>query len=361
MSTSFEIKSSTGNYPVLIGSGRFEDLRSTHGGDVIIADEFFAPQLAPYEPLAITIAAKETSKSLDAIPEAVIELRKCGANRQTRLIALGGGIVQDIVGFIASVYMRGVSWTYFPTTLLAMADSCVGGKSSINVGPYKNIVGTFHPPTSVIIDPQFTRSLSTEQRISGLIEACKICYCRGDNTFREYLGQRPTSSIQVEETEQIIGLSLLAKKWFIEIDEFDREERLLLNFGHTFGHALEGASHFRIAHGVGVGTGMLCALELGRLMGRAYTYAPGVKLLEEHVSTLLGEVTTLPVALEALSTRDVIERFQADKKHGSDHYRVILVTEAGEVQLTNLARSMETLHLVEAAVTNVAGHIQANR
>jgi 3-dehydroquinate synthase len=357
VSTSFEIQCSTGSYLVLMGSGLFDDILNKHKRDVVIADEFFAPRLASCGVQAVTIHARETSKSLDAIPEIVVELRKCGANRQTHLVALGGGVVQDVAGFIASIYMRGISWTYVPTTLLAMADSCIGGKSSINVGKYKNLVGTFHPPASVIIDSRLAHSLSPEQKVSGLIEACKISYCRGEDTFRKYLAQRPASSIQADQTEQIILLSLLAKKWFIETDEFDRKERLLLNFGHTFGHAMEGASDFGIAHGVGVGAGMLCALELGRLMGRVYMNAPVVNLLEDHVRTLLSEVAAFPGELAALSIQNVMERFQADKKHSSDHYRVILVTEAGNVQLTNLARNSDTLKLIEAAVTNVVGQM----
>ena len=137
--------------------------------------------------------------------------------------------------------MRGIAWSYMPTTVLAMVDSCVGGKSSINVGPYKNLVGTFHPPKQIDIDPLLATTLASEQIAAGLIEAAKICFCRGPASFAEYLGQEPGVGMGTQALEHVILTSLLAKKHFIEIDEFDKKERLLLNFGHTFGHAIEGA------------------------------------------------------------------------------------------------------------------------
>lgn len=243
-----------------IEPGLFNAMLRDGSDDILIADEWFAKQLATSGRRCIIVSARESSKSLDSIPELVISLRKNGANRQTALIALGGGIVQDVAAFIASVYMRGLKWKYYPTTLLAMVDSCIGGKSSINVGPYKNLIGTYHPPESVLVDPSLTLTLSDEGRAGGLVEAAKICFCRGEDTFREYISFKPRPAMSVEQVERVAKCSLLAKKWFIEIDEFDKAERLLLNFGHTFGHAIEGASHFEIEHGVGVGFGILCAL-----------------------------------------------------------------------------------------------------
>ena len=168
-----------------------------------------------------------------------------------------------------------------------------GGKSSINVGPYKNLVGTFHPPAAVVIDPTLALSLTVEQRLSGLIEVCKICYCRGSQAFHEYLELQPSSSMTPDQAERVLFLSLSSKKWFVELDEFDRAERLLLNFGHTFGHAIEGASHFRIGHGVAVGVGVLCALQLGELMGRTYDQGSRVHALSKHIRALLAGIPKL--------------------------------------------------------------------
>ena len=185
MSTCFEIRSSIGRYRVSIRRGLFDETLQEHRSDIVLADQWFAPVLASAGVHAITLPASESTKSLDGMPEIIMELRRFGATRQTGILAIGGGTIQDVAGFVASVYMRGVRWTYVPTTLLAMSDSCIGGKSSINVGPYKNLVGTFHPPAAVVIDPALASSLSVEQRVSGLIEACKICYCRGEEAFHE--------------------------------------------------------------------------------------------------------------------------------------------------------------------------------
>ncbi len=351
MSTCFDIHSSTGSYSVQIQSGIFKTLRQEQQSGFIIADDWFASNLDLPMERTLTIPALETIKSLDAIPDLIVQLRKRGVNRQTKLMALGGGIVQDVAAFIASVYMRGLQWTYVPTTVLAMADSCIGGKSSINVGPYKNLVGTFHQPQSVIIDPEFTLSLSKEQKVSGLIEAVKICYCRGVAAFEDYMALNPSSSMSVERMEKLFVCSLMAKKWFIETDEFDQGERLLLNFGHTFGHAIEGASHFKIAHGVAVAVGILCAMQMGRHLGMYYQKVPSVNRLEVHLRQLLAEVPTLQEDLKALLIPDILDRFQSDKKHRNDFYSIILIAESGNVEISRLPKDESSLQAVEWAIT----------
>ena len=318
-----------------------------------MVDDWFIPVLASGGYRMITLKASESAKSLDVMPEVIGELRRTGASRDNRLLAIGGGVVQDVTGFVASIYMRGIQWSYVPTTLLAMVDSCIGGKSSINVGQYKNLVGTFHPPLRILVDPSLALSLSTEQKVSGLIEACKICYCHGPETFDKYLQLQPSASLPLDRIEQIVHLSLLSKKWFIETDEFDRADRLLLNFGHTFGHALEGASHFRISHGVAVGLGILCALRLGELLGRPYRESSRARALAAHIQELLGEVPRLADELITTSVQDVLERFEADKKHLSDKYSVIVIAESDKVEILRFPKRPAFLQSVHAAISDV--------
>ncbi len=242
-------------------------------------------------------------------------MRRDGANRSTHLVAVGGGVIQDISAFVASVYMRGLAWSYVPTTVLAMVDSCIGGKSSINVGPYKNLVGTFHPPQHIYVDPAYAETLPRDQFASGLIEAAKICFCRGGAAFEGYLSHEPSTTMSTDALEGVILESLHAKKHFIEIDEFDKKERLLLNFGHTFGHALEGASHYGIPHGIGVGLGILCSLAFQRRRGVAYAGAPVVAELAAHLDQLIRTVPSLREQLLKLDLADVLDRFASDKKH----------------------------------------------
>jgi 3-dehydroquinate synthase len=353
LASSLEIESSTGSYSVGIESGSFERSLKHFEGAAIIADEFFRPAFERAGAEAIFIEATETNKSLDASPAIIERIRKAGANRQTELVAVGGGTVQDLSAFIASVYMRGLRWSYMPTTVLAMVDSCIGGKSSINVGPYKNLVGTIHPPERVLIDPALARTLPDDQKASGLIEAAKICFCRGEESFAQHVAYGPSIGMSSEALERLIVNSLSAKKWFIEKDEFDKKERLLLNFGHTFGHAIEGATHFAVSHGIAVGLGILAANEFERQRGVSYAGVARVKLLEEHLHTMISEVPNLAAPLRAMSVDEVIERFGSDKKHGPQHFTLILVAENGDVVLRKIEKTAQVTRDVERAIETI--------
>ena len=353
MSASFKVQSSTGEYSVEVRAGGFAEWAAQFGGAAVIADEFFASSWPNAAAKPVFVEAVETNKSLEASPGLIEQMRRGGANRSTELVAVGGGIVQDLSAFIASVYMRGLRWTYAPTTVLAMVDSCIGGKSSINVGPYKNLVGTFHPPERVLVDPAFVRTLPIDQRASGLIEAVKICFCRGADSFAQHMSFGPAVEMEPDALEGLILNSLKSKQWFIETDEFDRNERLLLNFGHTFGHAMEGASHFAIAHGIGVGLGIECAIAMGERAGHNYSAAPQVARLREHLQSMIRADATVRSVLPTLDMDDVLDRIGSDKKHGKDFYTFILIAANGGVELTRLPRTPETLSAARAAVAQV--------
>jgi len=349
MSTCFEITSSSGCYSVTIGPGLFDDVLQRPGERVFIVDSFLAHRVraAGLEPLEI--CADEEMKSLDRMADIIVALRERRATRATELVAVGGGVVQDVAAFVASIYMRGVAWTYVPTTLLAMTDSCIGGKSSINVGRYKNIVGTFHPPTAVQVDPALTKTLSVEQRAAGLCEAAKISLCRGGDSFARYLALQPSVAADEQALAAICEHSLRCKKAFIEIDEFDRNERLLLNFGHTFGHAIEAASGFAVSHGIAVGLGMLAALRLGESMGRDYTEAPHIVLFRAHVERLVATSEGLHAILARLSIGALMDTFGSDKKHGRDRFAVVTVGASGAVQRDFLPRDSASATLIGGA------------
>ncbi|KSB88851.1 3-dehydroquinate synthase [Caulobacter vibrioides] len=353
MSVFFEISASSGAYQVVIERGAFGRLLQPTEDRVVIADEYFVPQIEALGHKVIPIFAAETSKELARIPEIISRLREMGASRKTTLVAIGGGVVQDVAGFVASVYMRGMPWIYMPTTLLGMADSCIGGKSSINVGRYKNLVGTFYPPGQISIDPELAATLSVEQRVAGLAEAAKIAYCRGEDAFSQYMAMGPTVHSETAALTEAVQLSLGSKKWFIEVDEFDRGERLLLNFGHTFGHAIEAASHFRISHGVAVAVGMLAALKLGGELGRHYDTHNRVHALKGHVEELLGSVSELGAAAREMTLDDLMAAFEADKKHSAGHYALIVVREDGDVERLLMERTPRSAELVRAAFAGV--------
>jgi 3-dehydroquinate synthase len=339
MSASFSIASSTGAYDVSVAPGSLAATLAALEDAQLLADEFFRPHLQGLAREPLFLPATEAEKSLDHIPALIDQMRRSGANRRTRLVAIGGGVIQDIAAFVASIYMRGLEWSYIPTTVLAMVDSCIGGKSSINVGPFKNLVGTFHPPQRISIDPILAQSLPADQFASGLIEAAKICFCRGPESFSRYLAHVPSPFMPPEALEQVIRESLLSKKHFIEIDEFDQKERLLLNFGHTFGHAIEGASHYGIPHGIAVGVGILCSLAFQRQRGVQFQTGSGVEALENQLRTLTSVLADLPAQLASLNLTEVMDRFASDKKHATGSFTVILVSATGQVVLERLPRT----------------------
>lgn len=328
MPTSFEVTSSTGTYPVTVASQSAASLLAGHPEAHVIIDSNLLAQvkLLPTH-IPYVIEATEDNKEYGVIADYLKELRELKLSRKSVVIAIGGGIIQDISCFICSIYMRGVPWHYLPTTLLGMVDSCIGGKSSINVKGSKNLVGTYYPPLTVLIDTDFIKTLQEVQIIDGLCEAIKICYAHPDPAvFEAYLALPP------QNYEDIIALTLKTKKWFIEIDEFDQNERLLLNFGHTFGHAIEASCNYAISHGVAVGLGMLCAIAF-----RPSAH-PRVALLETHTKALLARLPALPAEVAKLDVDQILQAFQADKKHTAQEYAVIVPNAEGMLVREKVAR-----------------------
>ena len=142
----------------------------------------------------IPVEANESLKTLAGCEEIVLALRAAGTTRGSCLVAIGGGCVQDAATLVASLYMRGIPWIYAPTTLMAILDSCIGGKSSINVGATKNLIGNIYPPQSVRIDPAFTETLTPEMVVSGLAEGVKICFAGGPEAFSRFLELAPAGA-----------------------------------------------------------------------------------------------------------------------------------------------------------------------
>ena len=198
-------------------------------------------------PNMIVIKAEESQKSYEGAAWVIEELIKRGMNRESHLVAIGGGIIQDITCWIASTFMRGIDWSFVPTTLLAQADSCIGSKSSINFLNYKNIVGTFYPPKHVLIVEQFRFTLTAADINSGLAEIIKLMIINDDDV---------TVLRRVQGSASDIYRALQIKQYYIEADEFDAGIRNILNYGHCFGHAIETASNYAVPHGIAVAMGM---------------------------------------------------------------------------------------------------------
>ena len=207
-------------------------------------------------PSVLRIEATEHAKSLEAMPGYVAHLIRNGVRRNHALVAIGGGIVQDITCFLSATLLRGLPWQFFPTTLLAQADSCIGSKSSINAGDAKNILGTFTPPARVDVSTRMLKTLHERDVRSGVGEMLKVHAIRSPEAFDEIARDYEALLRDDAVMMRYIRCSLAYKKELIEIDEFDRKERNVMNYGHSFGHAIEAATDFAIPHGIAVTIGM---------------------------------------------------------------------------------------------------------
>jgi len=204
----------------------------------------------------LLIDALESNKSLERMPDYVAHLVGKGLRRDHRLIAIGGGIIQDITCFLSATMLRGVDWVFYPTTLLAQADSCIGSKSSINSGTAKNILGTFTPPREVHISTNFLATLDPRDVRSGIGEMLKVHVIDGPDSFDTIAADYQRILKEPEVMMTYIRRSLDIKKAYIERDEFDQGARNVFNYGHSFGHAIEAATDFGIPHGIAVTIGM---------------------------------------------------------------------------------------------------------
>ncbi len=332
MTFNIEIVSQTGKYEITT-----EQKISEHSGNTIVLyDDYFSESLINDllpESQKIAVEINEKNKSLSMVERIMQKMVIAKCNKDTHLIAVGGGAIQDLATVVASLYMRGIKWSYVPTTLMSMLDSCIGGKSSINVGNYKNIVGNIYPPEHIYITSKFTKTLSKLEIASGLAEAGKICFAKSEDCFNEFL-LLLRSKIDSDLTyEKLAEVSLYAKKWFIEVDEFDKKERKLLNFGHTFGHALEAASNFKVPHGLAILIGMKAALKFAEKQNEN---------LEQFVSETFDPVKA-ELGKVSLNKKLFESAISSDKKHNSDQMFFILPDEAGNLSLVGFDRSNDLL------------------
>ena len=222
----------------------------------------------------LIVEATELHKTLDYVEVVIKFLLNKNIKRNDKVIAIGGGIIQDIAGFASSILFRGIEWIFFPTTLLAQSDSCIGSKTSINVGDFKNQLGTFYPPRQIILDVNFLKTLTLTDVKSGLGEIIKVHLLDGEESL-EYINSHYDQAFSDSAVmKELIFRSLMIKKNIIEKDEFDKDYRNIMNYGHTFGHAIESISNYEVCHGQAVTMGMDIAnyisLKMGMLSDKSY-------------------------------------------------------------------------------------------
>jgi len=272
----------------------------------------------------IDFPAGEASKNFETSLRIIDTMIELGADRTSALIALGGGVVGDIAGFIASIYMRGIPYIQVPTTLLAQVDSSIGGKTGIDLPHGKNILGTFFQPKGVFIDLAFLDTLTPREFGSGLAEIVKYGIIDDPELF---------SSLEVEAEdirtrdmnflEKIITRSCRIKKGIVEIDEMEKGVRRILNFGHTIGHAIEAESRYSISHGGAISMGMVASALISE---RLQYLSTGDR---ERIISLIRSIGLPDRIPRTLSSDGIVSRIKRDKKKEGDIIHFVLLKKIG--------------------------------
>jgi 3-dehydroquinate synthase len=275
----------------------------------------------------LAFPAGEASKTIQTALKLSEKLLDIGADRNTGLIALGGGVVGDMTGFVASIFMRGIPYIQIPTTLLAQVDSSIGGKTGVDLPSAKNMLGTFYQPRVVFADLAFLHTLSEREFKNGLAEIIKCGMIDDPELLRIVRDNKKSlSTMDMDETDfltQIIMKSCRVKKGIVEMDERENGLRRILNFGHTIGHAVEAESNYSVSHGEAVSIGMIGALTLSEKLG--YLTADE----RDRLSGIIQK-TGLPCRVPAnLDTDSIIARLRKDKKRGGGSIHFVLLKRAG--------------------------------
>jgi len=258
---------------------------------------------------SIFIDDPESSKEYIKVADVISKLIDMKMKRKDILVGIGGGAVQDITGFVATVLFRGVKWELIPTTLMSQTDSCIGSKTSINFGMVKNQVGSFYPPKRIISDTRFLDSLPKVEIASGMGEIVK-CHLLNGKT-----------SLVSDDLDKLVQFAISIKKHFIENDEFDDNIRNYLNYGHTFGHAIEGASNHGIVHGLGV--------VLGMDISNFIAYCCGW-IGESNYSNIRSFLDVFrPVIPDVHSVDNILHFLKLDKKNISDDNLTLIIIDDG--------------------------------
>ena len=278
--------------------------------------------------ISFVFPAGEASKNMDTVQKLYLSLIENHFDRGDLLIALGGGVVGDLTGFVAATYLRGIDFLQIPTTLLAQVDSSIGGKTGVDFQQYKNMVGAFHMPRMVYMNTATLNTLPAEQFSSGMAEIIKHGLIRDEAYYRWISDHREgICGLDPELLEEMIYRSCQIKGSVVEEDPKEKGVRAHLNFGHTVGHAVEKLSDFRLSHGYSVALGMKAAAYLSKKLG----YLSG-----EDISEMLSVFASfgLPVSLPLEEdSREILQATKSDKKMAGKQIKFIILTAVGTAQI----------------------------
>src|SRR5574344_1361684 len=272
-------------------------------------------------------------ENIETVCELYEKIMKFAPRKNLNLVSIGGGITQDLTGFVASTLYRGVNWIFIPTTLLAQVDSCIGAKTSLNFKHFKNLVGTFYPPSKIYIYPEFLKTLKREDYYSGVGEMAKLHLMSGESDTKIFVEDLPLIDkldfdVLLKRTENCLKI----KKSYIEDDEFDTGKRNMLNYGHCFGHAIESSTNFAISHGQAVVVGMILSNDYAMKTGR----------LSKETAKYIYEKVLRPVLVVKVPEIDIektVEAMGQDKKNLGKGLALVMLTDGYEMlKITDLAK-----------------------
>ncbi|HEY8804639.1 MAG TPA: 3-dehydroquinate synthase [Clostridium sp.] len=335
---SIEVKASSGSYPIYIKNGLLDEIgvevKKIYKGSkiAIVTDsrvnELYGQRIisslkeSGFEPFKIVVKAGEESKSFETLLEVYDKLLDFKINRGDIIIALGGGVVGDMAGFAASTFLRGIPLIQIPTTLLAQVDSSVGGKVAVDLPRGKNLVGSFYMPKAVFIDPLLLGTLNDRFLNDGMGEVIKYGAIKNSELFYMLMGYENKEAL-LKEIDKIIYTCCSIKAAIVEVDEKDTGERMLLNYGHTIGHAIEQFYNFtKYSHGEAVAMGTYSITKLGEELGMTRV---GTSIAIKDILVKYN----LPWMLPEINSEDIIETISHDKKNIGESMNFILIESIG--------------------------------
>jgi 3-dehydroquinate synthase len=336
----FRVTARSGQYDVVMGRGAWRALREFPGAgysSIFILTEqplwkrwgkIFLRDSGLKNSKTLFVPAGENSKSLKMAERVAAKLLDSGADRRSLLVALGGGVIGDLGGFVASTYMRGIDLVHAPTTILAQVDSAIGGKNGVNLGAMKNLVGTFYPPRMVAAEPLVLASMPPRAFRSGLYEVVKHGMLVGAPLFPALEAQvELLHSGDIKTLEPILASAAKVKVDVVCRDEREAKLRLVLNLGHTFGHALEEATAYRrFTHGEAVGWGLLVIIRLGERMKLLPARDAG------RMARLVRQVGPLP-SIRDLDAKRLLPLLARDKKAIRGRIQWVVPERIGKVRV----------------------------
>ena len=329
------------SYPIIIEKGLInrvsEEIRKVYKGKkiFIITDDnvnkYYGGKISEelkkndFEVKLLALKPGEETKNFNTLPIVYNELLDFNLTRSDLIIALGGGVIGDLAGFVASTYLRGVDFVQIPTSLLAQVDSSVGGKVAVDLDRGKNLVGSFYHPKCVLIDPEVLNTLEDRFFIDGMAEVIKYG-CIKDKEFFDYLEKMENNKQLINNMEVVIHKCCDIKRQVVENDEKDKGERMLLNFGHTLGHAIEQHYNYtKYSHGEGVAIGMYVISKISEEKGLTK------KGTSQRIKDILVKYN-LPYELD-VNIEETLEAINLDKKKLGNDLNIIILKEIGSSEI----------------------------